>query len=224
MENQPQSSFSVLMVGLPYLEGVDLLPYIQSLVIFITLALLFKLFHKLVLVRLKKLSNETKTSIDNMVVDTLGKIKSWVYTYVAFYVALLPLSKPDLLHTILTAGLLILVVWQLIELATCFINYGINFFLQKDRAGDERGGSGLANTAGVITLLTRLVLWSFGGLFILSNLGVDVTSLIAGFGVSGIAVALALKSIFKTCLARCQFTLINRFKLVTILQPEKIPV
>jgi len=36
-------------------------------------------------------------------------------------------------------------------------------------------------------------LWIFGGLLILSNIGVDVTSLIAGLGIGGIAIALAVK-------------------------------
>jgi small-conductance mechanosensitive channel len=38
-------------------------------------------------------------------------------------------------------------------------------------------------------------LWVLGGLFILSNLGIEVTSLIAGLGIGGIAVAFALQGI-----------------------------
>jgi small-conductance mechanosensitive channel len=39
------------------------------------------------------------------------------------------------------------------------------------------------------------VLWSVGLLFILSNFGIDVTSLVAGLGVGGIAIALAAQNI-----------------------------
>jgi small-conductance mechanosensitive channel len=47
----------------------------------------------------------------------------------------------------------------------------------------------------MVQLVVKVCLWSFGLLFILSNLGVNITSLIAGLGSGGIAVALAMQNI-----------------------------
>ena len=48
--------------------------------------------------------------------------------------------------------------------------------------------------------LARLVLWMFVLLVALSNLGVDITALVAGLGIGGIAVALALQNILSDIL------------------------
>jgi small-conductance mechanosensitive channel len=47
----------------------------------------------------------------------------------------------------------------------------------------------------MVTLLARILLWGFGIIFILSNLGIEVTSLVAGLGIGGVAVAFALQGI-----------------------------
>ncbi|MEK7123082.1 MAG: mechanosensitive ion channel domain-containing protein [Patescibacteria group bacterium] len=46
-----------------------------------------------------------------------------------------------------------------------------------------------------MSALIEVVLWSLGALFLLSNLGVNVTSIVAGLGIGGIAIAFALQNI-----------------------------
>lgn len=50
-------------------------------------------------------------------------------------------------------------------------------------------------TISVFSFLGRLLLWSVLLLVALDNLGVDITALVAGLGIGGIAVALALQSV-----------------------------
>jgi small-conductance mechanosensitive channel len=54
----------------------------------------------------------------------------------------------------------------------------------------------LSSAMGVIRLLVSLALFAIAIVVILSNLGVDVTGLIAGFGIGGIAIGLAAQGIF----------------------------
>jgi small-conductance mechanosensitive channel len=58
--------------------------------------------------------------------------------------------------------------------------------------GDE---SAFASAVGILSWLVNLVVWSVALLVILDNLGVNVTALVAGFGIGGIAVGLAAQSI-----------------------------
>ncbi len=197
METQLQPYLPDLMIVLPYFGAVDLAPYIVSAVVFIALTLLFKLFHSVVLRHLKRLSEKTNTDIDDVVIGAVAGIRPWVYTYATFYIALLFLSVPGLLHTILTAGLLLAVVWQLIEVVAYFIDFGAKSFIQKDENGDGVVDAGSATASNMVTLLARIMLWAFGGLFILSNLGIEITSLIAGLGIGGIAIAFALQNILQ---------------------------
>jgi len=47
----------------------------------------------------------------------------------------------------------------------------------------------------------KVIIWAIGGLLVLSNLGVNVTSLIAGLGIGGVAIALALQNILSDLFA-----------------------
>lgn len=62
------------------------------------------------------------------------------------------------------------------------------------RSADEHAA--LARAMGIIRLLLTFGLFAIAAIFILSNLGVNVTGLIAGLGVGGIAIGLAAQGIF----------------------------
>ncbi len=57
------------------------------------------------------------------------------------------------------------------------------------------GTGSVVTTASAIAFLVRLAFWSLLVLLLLDNLGFDVTAIVAGLGVGGIAVALALQNI-----------------------------
>ena len=59
----------------------------------------------------------------------------------------------------------------------------------------------LANAMTLIRLLVTFVLFAIAAIMILDNLGVDVTGLIAGLGVGGIAIGLAAQGIFSDLFA-----------------------
>jgi small-conductance mechanosensitive channel len=63
------------------------------------------------------------------------------------------------------------------------------------RAGGDDNGA-LGSAVGIIRLLVTIVLFAIAIVSILSNLGVNVTGLIAGLGIGGIAIGLAAKGIF----------------------------
>lgn len=67
-----------------------------------------------------------------------------------------------------------------------------------------RGGAehaALASAMGIIRLLVTVILFAIAAILILSNLGVNVTGLIAGLGVGGIAIGLAAQGVFANLFA-----------------------
>jgi small-conductance mechanosensitive channel len=65
------------------------------------------------------------------------------------------------------------------------------------RAGGGSDTSGAQGSAvGVIRLLVTIALFAIASVLILDNLGVNVTGLVAGLGIGGIAIGLAAKGIF----------------------------
>lgn len=67
------------------------------------------------------------------------------------------------------------------------------------RAAEDE--SGLANAMAVIRVLVSIALFAIAIIVILDNLGVNVTALIAGFGIGGIAIGLAAQGIFSDLFA-----------------------
>jgi len=69
------------------------------------------------------------------------------------------------------------------------------------RAGDDDPFSTLGSAVGIIRLLVTVVCFAIAILLILDNLGVNITGLIAGLGVGGIAIGLAAQGIFSDLFA-----------------------
>ncbi|HUE79453.1 MAG TPA: mechanosensitive ion channel domain-containing protein [Sphingomicrobium sp.] len=69
------------------------------------------------------------------------------------------------------------------------------------RAGDDVGDSNLANAMTIIRVLVSVALFAIALIVILDNLGVNVTALVAGFGIGGIAIGLAAQGIFSDLFA-----------------------
>jgi small-conductance mechanosensitive channel len=64
------------------------------------------------------------------------------------------------------------------------------------RAGAIEASSGLGSAIGIIRLLISIVIFAIAIVVVLDNLGINVTGLIAGLGIGGIAIGLAAKGIF----------------------------
>ena len=69
----------------------------------------------------------------------------------------------------------------------------------------------IANALHLIQLFARVVVWSIALLLILNNLGFDVTALVAGLGIGGIAVALAAQNILSDLFASLAIVLDQPF-------------
>lgn len=70
------------------------------------------------------------------------------------------------------------------------------------RAGIEApGGEAIHNAMGIIRLLVTVILFAIALIVVLDNLGVNVTGLVAGLGVGGIAIGLAAQGIFSDLFA-----------------------
>jgi small-conductance mechanosensitive channel len=69
------------------------------------------------------------------------------------------------------------------------------------RAAAGEDAAALGSAMGVISVLVNVVIWLLALILILDNLGVNVTALVAGLGVGGIAIGLAAQGIFSDLFA-----------------------
>ena len=71
----------------------------------------------------------------------------------------------------------------------------------RSRVGEDPGESTLGNAMSIIRVLVSVAVFALALIVILDNLGVNVTTLIAGLGIGGIAIGLATQGIFSDLFA-----------------------
>lgn len=141
-----------------------------------------------VIQKLSLLAERTRTKIDDAFVKTFNDIHSVTYAVIGLYVSAEFLVLPSFASKVITALAVITVVVEVVRIVQSALLFLVRKFWLKD-------GSDAKQLEILMTILLRLVLWSVGILMVLSNLGINVTSLVASLGIGGIAIALAAQSI-----------------------------
>jgi small-conductance mechanosensitive channel len=157
-----------------------------AVIVLVLLLAVFKIFELLILSRLAKLSERTSTDVDDALVTIVRSIRPRFYVIIAFWAALHVLSLGLLAKSIIDVLVIIGVGLQAAHSLQVLVD-----FMTKKRVEDPTRRSALQ----IIGKIAKVVVWIFAVLLVLSNIGVDVTSLIAGLGIGGIAIALALQGI-----------------------------
>lgn len=80
------------------------------------------------------------------------------------------------------------------------------------RVAEENGSGALANAMGIIRAVVSVALFAIAIILILDNLGVNVTALVAGLGIGGIAIGLAAQGIFSDLFAALSILFDKPFK------------
>ncbi|MGM0438892.1 MAG: mechanosensitive ion channel family protein [Patescibacteria group bacterium] len=172
--------------------GNTVFEYIIFLSTVLVLFFIIKILEKVLLGRLKA-KNESfeKKLIWNLIIDFILSIKTSFYLYLALFISLSTIQVSDLLMKVFTV---ILTVWIAIRLMLglqSLVDYILNKKLLND--SDPEKEVVVKNVGTII----KVLLWIFAGLLLLSNFGVKVTSLVAGLGIGGIAIAFALQSVLE---------------------------
>lgn len=169
--------------------GNSLRSYVYVLLIFILLTLAFYILQKIILAKLRQIAKKTKTDIDDALIETLCSVRPFFYWLLSIYISLQSLEFTDIVDRVMDVAILIIIVFQLLTMASVFINYVFKKLKNKQKDRDSK------YAYDHMAKITKGVLWMLGILLILSNLGINVTSLMAGLGIGGIAVAFALQNI-----------------------------
>ena len=73
--------------------------------------------------------------------------------------------------------------------------------IERRTLAEDGQGETLANAMGLIRVLVTVALFAIAGIVVLDNLGVNVTGLVAGLGIGGLAIGLAAQGIFSDLFA-----------------------
>jgi small-conductance mechanosensitive channel len=188
-------------------RGDPILAWITAAAVSVGATLVFLLVKRIVAVRLDSLARRTATAVDDAVVALFRKTKWWFLALVAVWIGSSALTLSDseavFLRRLVTVGFLVQ--------AGVWVVSGFVFFLEQRRTMLRETDAGAATTLGALGFVGRLGVWSVILLLILDNLGVNVTALVAGLGVGGIAIALAVQNILGDLFASLSIVLDKPF-------------
>jgi small-conductance mechanosensitive channel len=174
---------------------------IAAAVIVVLLAL-----RELVVRWLGKRAEGAATGLDDLVVNLGRRTQILVIVVVALYAGSQYLSFPFRQERALR-GLAQVAVFLQIAL---WSSVAIDFWIARQRRKMDHDATSVA-LAGLLRFVSKLTLWALLLLMALDNLGVNVTALITGLGVGGVAVALALQNVLGDLLASLSIVLDKPF-------------
>ena len=135
-----------------------------------------------------------------------GNTKQFLFVAVALDVAQAGLTLPDRIQHAVSATVLILLLLQL----GLWAGGAVRFYVETKEL--ERGADrAFAGSMDIINFVTRMLIWSLLVLVALDNFGINITALLAGLGVGGVAVALALQNVLGDLFASLSIALDKPF-------------
>ncbi|MFO8088939.1 MAG: mechanosensitive ion channel family protein [Desulfatiglandaceae bacterium] len=179
------------------------------------IALFIIILGTVVLSIIAKFLGRTFTSLQGKFTGDIGLVlaemfhrtKRFVLFIISIYAGSKILALPASLETFLSylaviAGGIQIGIWAAFLITKFVSGYVIS------KTDQEEIPSGIA----VATLLARVIVWAFIVLLVLDNLGFNITTLVAGLGVGGIAIAMASQNILADLFASLSILLDKPFK------------
>lgn len=166
--------------------------YAIALVTFLVLYVGLTIVKHALVTHLGKLASKTSNDFDDFVVSLIAKIGWPVFVVVGLYVGSSSLVLPDNIRSFIKYAAIFVVTIRSILLLQHIIQYSVNKVLNKRVGSDNPSSQALVKGA---VWVINWAIWVLGAVFILDNLGVNISSLVAGIGIGGIAVAMASQAV-----------------------------
>lgn len=160
---------------------------------FVVIAAIFaavKLYSVYIKVRLRAMALKTETLLDDFLLENIDRVVTPCLAAFSFYILTQLLVFHSLVNRVAYYLLIIVVTFYAISTILRLFD-----FFAKSLSKQPDGSKIDAHALNNIRIFVKLSMWLIGILLILKNLGYEITSLLAGLGIAGIAVALAIQNI-----------------------------
>jgi len=141
--------------------------------------------------RLTRLAHSTSSYLDDSLAEAAAATKGFFYlvlgAYAAAYYLYIPADVEPILDRVLASAVLVQVGFWLVA--------GYRSYLSRARDAKYPDDPEVATSFHLVQLLGSAVIWFLIAVFVLQAWGMNVTALVTGLGIGGIAIALAVQSI-----------------------------
>ena len=176
--------------------------------LFVTLWLVLLIARRLFIRRLEKLEQRADGIVAlDVAVDVVRATQGWYLFIFALFVGSRILETTESI-TVLMARIVMIATLLQIGL---WLNAGVIKSIQSKRQRDLKESPDGVAAMDVLSFMARVAIWSIVLLAALDNLGVNITTMVAGMGIGGIAVALAAQNILGDLFASLSIVLDKPF-------------
>ncbi len=163
--------------------------YLTALIVFLITIVGTWIFKVYILHMLKKMAEKTENEYDDRLVEILRHIPKAFYILFGLYISTRTLELPFLISNLFYYTFVLVSVFYAVKV----IQLLIDFFVEQMAA--LRGEKTTQSMLVLMGRIVKAVLWAIAFLIILANFGVEITPLIAGLGIGGLAIAFAFQNI-----------------------------
>lgn len=155
--------------------------------------------------RIESLEPPVGVELALVLIARTGRVFLWV---VALYVAERFLELTPRVERVSTA-IIVVVVWLQVGF---WGSAAANFALDRQRTrASASGDQSYQGSLGILGFIAKVAIFAVVALLALDNLGVNITALVAGLGIGGIAIALAVQTVLGDLMASLSITLDKPF-------------
>ncbi|MFQ5465906.1 MAG: mechanosensitive ion channel family protein, partial [Thermodesulfobacteriota bacterium] len=169
--------------------GNTVLDYLVFLLVMVVGLVAAKILTAVATRSARRLAGKTATVLDDFLIGVIKKTASPLLYYGVFYIATRNLVLPGAIaRAVYVLGVILLTVMAIRFLTAVLVYAMENYWLKGAEDGKRRSVLGLMPAI-------KTVIWAMGIVFLLDNLGFEISTVIAGLGIGGIAVAMASQAI-----------------------------
>ena len=139
---------------------------------------------------LKKKSLRTNNIFDDLLIKGIEKFVVPGTYLLVNYGIITQLTLQPKLARILEVAIMVVTTYFVVRLINFAIHGAIMLRMKQKNEAPER----IKQLSGIL-MVVKAIIWTFGLITLIDNLGYDITTIIAGFGIGGIAIALAAQNI-----------------------------
>ncbi|MEJ6589028.1 MAG: mechanosensitive ion channel family protein [Crocinitomicaceae bacterium] len=169
---------------------------------------------------IKRLTSKTKTNLDDVLIEKLEKPIQYSILILGYWIAIHYLNiANDSLIAFLEGVASLATVLTLTSIASKVFDALVTEIVLPYVEKSEGGGDNYMLP--ILSKTVKAVIWTFGVVIGLDNIGFDITAMIAGLGIGGLALALAAQDSVKNIFAGVMIFLDKPFKIKDRIQIQE---
>lgn len=152
--------------------------------------LMLRLFKRFIIKRLKAAATKTQGTTDDFIIDGIDRFGLPILLFTFIYWGLNFLRLPEKIAQIIDAAISIIITYYVLRLVSSVVLMLLQSRIRRQEHGEEK-----IKQLGGLMLVINIIIWIIGIVFLLDNMGKNVTAIVTGLGIGGIAIALAAQNI-----------------------------